>query len=74
MWSLDNAAFVEPLEASLLDAQDRLREAQDSQTVEANNSRRPCTLQLGDFVMLNTKDLPITYSSQATSSRKLPHP
>ena len=74
MRSLDGAAFVERLQASLLDAQDRLREAQDSQTAEANKSRRPCTLQVGDLVMLNTKDLPITYASQDPSRRKLQYP
>jgi hypothetical protein len=44
----------------LLDAQDHLQEAQDSQTTEANKSQRLCTLQLGDLVMLNTNDRPIT--------------
>jgi hypothetical protein len=74
MQSLEGTAFVERLQASLLDAQDRLRVAQDTQMVQANKSRWPCTLQVGDLVMLNTKDLPITYTSQDPSLRKLQHP
>jgi hypothetical protein len=46
MWSLDHAAFVERLQASLLDSQDCLRKAQDSQTVQAHKSQQPCTLQV----------------------------
>ena len=71
---LEGAAFVERLQASLLDAQDRLHEAQDTQMAEANKSQWPCTLQVGDLVMLNTKDLPITYASHDPSRRKLQHP
>jgi len=38
MRSLDGAAFIEQLLASLLDAQDHLHKAQDSQMAEANRS------------------------------------
>jgi hypothetical protein len=74
MQSLEGAAFFEQLQASLLDAQDCLPEAQVSQTAEANRSQRPCTLQVGDNMMLNTKQLPITYDSQDPSHRKFQHP
>jgi hypothetical protein len=73
MRSLDGAAFVKRLQASWLDVQDCLCEVQASQTVEANQSRRPCTIQVGDFVMLNTKDIPIIYSSQDPFRRRLQH-
>jgi hypothetical protein len=74
MQSLEGAAFVERLQASLLDSHDRLCEAQDGQMAEANKSRRPCTPQVGENMMFNTKDLPITYASQDPSRRKLQHP
>jgi len=67
MRSLEGAVFIEQLQASLDDAQDRFREAQDSLTAEANRSGRPSTLEVGDFVMLSTKDLPITYANQDPS-------
>jgi hypothetical protein len=72
--SLEGAVFIERLQGSLQDAQDRIGEAQDSQTAEANRSRRPCTLEVGDFMMLSTKDLPITNANQDPSRWKLQHP
>jgi len=67
MRNLKGAAFIEWLQASLLDAQDRLNKAQDSPKAEASRSRRPCTLEVGYFGMLRTKDLPITYWIQDPS-------
>ena len=40
---------------------------------EANKSWQQCTLQIGNLVMLNTKDLEITYASQDHSCWKLQH-
>jgi hypothetical protein len=74
MKSLEWAVFVERLQASLQDARDHLREVHDGQRAEANRGRRPCTVEVGDFVMLSTKDLPITYANQDPSRRKLQHP
>ena len=48
----------------ILDATDCLQEDQDSQTAEPYKSWRPCTLEVGNLVMLSTKDLPITYVNQ----------
>jgi hypothetical protein len=73
MWSLEGAVFVERFQASLEDAQNRLRKAQDSQMAEENRSRRPCAIQVGDLVMLSTKDLPIIYANQDPSRWKLQH-
>jgi hypothetical protein len=74
MRSLEGAVYVERLQGSLQDAQDCIRKAQDSQTAEANSSRRPCTLEVGDFMMLSTKDLLITYTNEDRSRRKLQRP
>ena len=62
--SLEGTVFVEQLQASLVDAQDCLHEAHDCQMAEAHKSWQPYTLQVEDLVMLNTKDLPITYVIQ----------
>lgn len=72
--SLEGEVFVEQLQGWLLDTQNLLREAQDSHTREASRSLRPCTLDVGDLMMLSTKDLPITYANKDPSERKLQHP
>jgi hypothetical protein len=61
MQSLEGAVFVECLQASFQDAQDPIRKAQDRRMVAANRSERLCTLQVGQFVMVSTEDLAITY-------------
>jgi len=55
MRSPAGAVVFDRLEASVLDAQGRLLKAQDSQIAEANRSRRPCTHEAGDVMMLSTE-------------------
>lgn len=74
MRSLEGAVFIEQLQASLLDAQDHLHEAQDWQMAGENRRQRPRTLEVGDFVMSSNKDPPMTYPNQDPSRQKVQHP
>jgi len=73
MWSLEGSTFFEPLQASLLDAQDCPCKAQAGRTAEANRSQRLCTLKVRHFVMLSTKDLPMKYENHVPSRQNLQH-
>jgi len=73
LYSMNGAAFVEQLQASLLDTQNRLWAAQDGQRAEVNWSRRPCTLEVGDLVFSSTRVLLIIYTNYSPSWQKLQH-
>lgn len=73
MQSPEGVSFSEQMQGMLLDAQDCLHEAHESQTVESNNSGRPCTLHVVDFAMQSTEDLLSTSENQDPSQRTLQH-
>lgn len=70
----EGTTFVEQLKASWLNAQDCLRDEHDSQIVYGMMSRSPWTLEVGDFLTLSAKDLPMIYTNQGPSWQKLQHP
>jgi len=74
MWSLEGTVIIERLQASLQDAHDNLREAQDGQNAEVRRSQRPCGLHVGDFVILGTREVPISYANEYPSRWKLHDP
>jgi len=71
MRSLDGEVFIEPLQASLIDAQNCLYEGHHTLITESKRSQRPCTLDVGDFVVVSTKNMPRTNANQDPSRQKL---
>jgi hypothetical protein len=72
---LQGHEFVKRLQRILGVARDELRDAQDLQTAEANNSQRPIdpAITVCAKGFLDTKDLPITYANVNPTRRKLVH-
>jgi len=71
---MEGTACFDQLQAPSLYGQDNLRKGQDTQMAEVNRSERPWTLEVGDFVMLSTQDMPITHGNQCPSRQKMQHP
>jgi len=72
--SLEGSVFFEPVQASLLECEDSLSTAQDSQTAEQNWRYRTCTLEVRDCIKLSTTDMLIIYANQHPSWWKLHNP
>jgi len=68
------ATFHERMALNLRNLKTSLENAQVAQTVEANKHRQPHCFQVGDNIMLQTKNLPIGIGNDSPDRRKLRPP
>jgi len=73
MQSVQGLVFIEHFQCLVLDNQNGLWDALVSNMSEGNRSWRTCCLKVGDYMMMSTRDLRITYMNQLYSPYKLQH-